>query len=324
MPAGCDNADRRVFALALALGAGGLIVASTAMTTAASAVLGRSRAPGTVVLAGVRFSYPAVNGAGLLLLTLATLGAFAVTLAAGACWRQRRQYLGLIAQLRPVERLHQDRRVRVFADRRPQAFCAGYLRPAVYVSQRTVELLSDAELSAVLAHEHHHRRVRDPLRLACVRILGDALFFVPILRPLSDRYADFAELSADRAAVRASGGEQAALASALLLFDESAPPGVSAISPERVDSLLGEPIGWRLSLGLLAASTGGLAALGLLVWELGGAASVHASLNLPLISAQPCLAVTMLAPFLACLRIVVPTARRMRLRLRARTVTARR
>lgn len=107
-----------MFALALALGAAGLIVASTAMTTAASAVLGRSRAPGTVVLAGVRFSYPAVNGAGLLLLALATLGAFAVTLAAGACWRQRRQYLGLIARLRPVERLHQDRRVKVFADRR--------------------------------------------------------------------------------------------------------------------------------------------------------------------------------------------------------------
>ena len=311
-----------MFALALALGASGLIVASTAVTTAASAVLGRSGAPGTVVLAGARFSYPAVNGAGLLLLALATLGAFAVALAAGACWRQRRQYLGLIAQLRPVERLHQDRQVKVFADRRPQAFCAGYLRPAVYVSQRTVELLSDAELGAVLAHEHHHRRVRDPLRLACVRILGDALFFVPILRRLSDRYADLAELSADRAAVRASGGEQAALASALLLFDESAPPGVSAISPERVDSLLGEPIGWRLSLGLLAASIGGLAALGLLIWELAGAASVHTSLNLPLISAQPCLAVTTLVPFLACLRIVVPTARRMR--LRARVVTPRR
>ena len=120
----------------------------------------------------------------------------------------------------------------------------------------------------------------------------------------------------------ASRGEQAALASALVLFDESAPPGVSAISPERVDSLLGEPIGWRLSLGLLAASIGGLAALGLLIWELAGAASVHTSLNLPLISAQPCLAVTTLVPFLACLRIVVPTARRMR--LRARVVTPRR
>ncbi len=301
-----------MFALALALGAGGLIVASSAVTTAASAVLGRSHAAGAVVLAGIRFSYPAVNGAGLLLLTLATLGAFAVALAVHACWQQRRHYLRLISQLRPVERLHQDRRVNVFADRRPQAFCAGYLRPAVYVSRRTVELLSDAELGAVLAHEHHHRRVRDPLRLACVRILGDALFFVPVLRRLSDRYADLAELSADRAAVRASDGEQAALASALLAFDESAPPGSSGISPERVDSLLGEPIGWRLPLGLLAASIGGLAALGLLIWEVSGSASVHASLNLPIISAQPCLVVSTFVPLLACLRVVVRTVKRMR------------
>ena len=51
LPAGCDNADRTVFALALALGASGLIVASTAVTTAASAVLGHSRDGGTVVLA---------------------------------------------------------------------------------------------------------------------------------------------------------------------------------------------------------------------------------------------------------------------------------
>ena len=62
-----------MFALALALGASGLIVASTAVTTAASAVLGHSRDRGAVILAGVHFSYPTVTGAGLLLLALATL-----------------------------------------------------------------------------------------------------------------------------------------------------------------------------------------------------------------------------------------------------------
>jgi hypothetical protein len=158
-------------------------------------------------------------------------------------------------------------------------FCAGYLCPTVYASQQTVELLSDAELSAVLAHEHHHRRIRDPLRFACVRILSDALFFVPVLTRLSQRYADLAELSADRAAVHASGGEQAPLASALLAFDESGPPGVTGISPERVDSLLGQPIRWRLPLGLVGASIGSLAALGLLFWGASGAGSVHATLR---------------------------------------------
>ena len=67
----------------------------------------------------------------------------------------------------------------MFADP-PPAFLRRYLRPAVYVPSEPSTCSSDAELGAVLAHEHHHRRVRDPLRLACVRILSDALFIVPI------------------------------------------------------------------------------------------------------------------------------------------------
>jgi hypothetical protein len=140
----------------------------------------------------------------------------------------------------------------VIRDPRPQAFCAGYLRPVVYVLRRTVELLSDVELDAVLAHERHHRRVRDPLRIACGGVLGEALFFLPALRPLCDRYADVAELNADRAAVHASAGREAPLASALLVFDESAPAGVSGISPERVDSLLGQLAAAGMAIGCFA------------------------------------------------------------------------
>src|SRR5207237_5326128 len=135
---------------------------------------------------------------------------------------------------------------------------------------RTVELLTAAELDAVLAHEHHHRRVRDPLRIACGRVLSRALLFLPVLRPLCDRYADVAELSADRAAVHASAGREAPLASALLAFDESAPPGVSGISPERVDSLLGQPTSWRLPARLLAGSVPVPPVLGTVVWVISG------------------------------------------------------
>ena len=53
---------------------------------------------------------------------------------------------------------------------------------------------------------------------------------MPVLRSLYERYADLAELSADRAAIQASAGKQAPLASALLVFDASAPPGVSESS----------------------------------------------------------------------------------------------
>ena len=39
---------------------------------------------------------------------------------------------------------------------RPEAFCAGLFRPRVYVTSGAVELLDDAGLDAVLAHERQH------------------------------------------------------------------------------------------------------------------------------------------------------------------------
>jgi hypothetical protein len=121
-----------------------------------------------------------------------------------------------------------------------------------------------------------------------------------VLRLLRDRYADLAEVNADRAAVRASAGRQNPLASALLVFDASAPPGASGISPARVDSLLGQPARWRLPISLTAASLAAVSALSLLTWEAGRVAAVHATFNLPFLSAQPCVVIITLLPLLGC------------------------
>jgi Zn-dependent protease with chaperone function len=284
---------RHVFtlALALALGIGGLLLATAAVTTAIASVHHGSTDSRPVLVAGLHFTYPNLNFAAALLLALATTGATSIILGIRASWRQLRAYRSLVDRIGVVEPLDKDPRVSVITDPLPQAFCAGYLHPRVYVSRRTVDLLTNAELDAVLAHEHHHRRVRDPLRLASARILSQALFFVPVLRSLSERYAELAEVSADHAAVRANAGEVAPLASALLAFDQSGPPGVAGISPERVDALLGEPIGWRLPLLLLAASLGLLSGMSTLVWLVSGAASAHATFSLPIVSSQPCVMV---------------------------------
>jgi Zn-dependent protease with chaperone function len=279
---------RHAFTLALTLGIGGLLLATAAVTTAIASVHHGSASPSPILVAGLHFTYPNLNGAAALLLALAGPGAAAIVLGLRASWRQVRGYRSLLHQLGAVEPLDKDPRVNVIADPRPQAFCAGYLRPRVYVSRRAVELLTEAELDAVLAHEHHHRRVRDPLRLAYARILSEAVFFLPVLRSLSERYAELAELSADHAAVAANAGEAAPLASALLAFDESGPPGAPGISSERVDALLGEPIHWRLRSWLLAGSLVLLSGLTAVVWLVSGAASAHATFNLPILSSQPC------------------------------------
>jgi hypothetical protein len=157
-------------------------------------------------------------------------------------------------------------------------------------------LLSGEELAAVLFHEDHHRSSRDPLRFACGQVLSQALFFMPALRPLDERYQELAEQNADEAAVRASAGERGPLASALLAFDAAAPVGAAGISPERVDTLLGQPPRWRLPSPLIAVSLVALSSLVVLVWRASAAASAHATFNLPVISSQPCMLVLALLP----------------------------
>ena len=120
---------------------------------------------------------------------------------------------------------------------RTGAFCAGWLRPAVYVAEGTLRASQPGELRAILAHEEHHRARRDPLRLLCARVAADALRPLPGFASLADRQAALAELAADAASVAAIGDAQP-LASALARFDASDEPGVG-VAPERVDQLTG-------------------------------------------------------------------------------------
>jgi Zn-dependent protease with chaperone function len=286
--------------------AGAGTVASTAPVGAAIASVHRaSAATDRLDVAGFAFSYPRLNAAAWVLLGLALMGVSAIAVALRAGLRQRRAYGRFLAGLEVIGNLS-DPRVVVIADPRPQAFCAGYLRPRVYISQAALKLLGDAELQAVLAHEEHHRRVRDPLRLACGRIISQALFFLPALRALFGRYSDLAELNADRAAVRVGAGGREALASALLVFDGSG----AGISPERVDSLLGRAVGWRPPWWLMSASFVALSSLISLTWGASQAASAQATLNVPFLSSQPCLAMLTLAPLLGCAMIWAARARR--------------
>jgi Zn-dependent protease with chaperone function len=296
---------RLVFGLQLALGAAGLTAATAAVAAAAGSVHHDERAAHDVFVLGSHFSYPAINVAAALLLVLAALGLTVLLTALLAGWRQLRAYRHFVAAVPVLGMLPGHPNVTVLAGESVQAFCAGYLRPRIYISAGAVSLLSPEELDAVLLHEQHHRSARDPLRLACARILNQALFFLPALSPLSDRYADLAEMRADEAAIRAAAGDPAPLASALLRFDAQAPGGSAGISPDRVDSLLGLASRKPLPTVLIAASVGPLAAVIVLIWRASAVASADATFNLPLLSAQPCMLLLALVPILACLCSIV-------------------
>jgi len=180
--------------------------------------------------------------------------------------------------------------VRVMPGRRLEAFCAGLLRPAIYVSEGTLRAAGGAELRAILAHEAHHRARRDPLRLLLARTVADALRPLPPFASLADRYATLADLSADAAAVDALGGA-GPLASALVRFDAAA-----GVAPTRVDRLVRTRPPDTVPAALLAAAGLSLAGVaGLVAPMLGG---WHPDVTLPA-PIEPALLVMACVP--ACL-----------------------
>ena len=217
---------------------------------------------------GQTLSYPAANLAAVAVVALAALGLAVTAMTVAGAWRE-------LAATRRFARSIHDCEPRplgdawVVPDERPRAFCAGLIRPRVYVSSGAVALLDETALRVVLAHERHHASRRDPLRLAAGRVTARALFFVPGLGKLVRRQEALAELSADEGAVAGAPGNQSALARAMLSFsDNSGPDEVVGIDPARVDYLLGEPPSWRfpvvlclgaLSLIALLAAAGMLA-----------------------------------------------------------------
>jgi Zn-dependent protease with chaperone function len=257
--------------------------------------IGTGRAPDAVSVLGQRLSYPAANAGAVVIVALAGCGLIVLITAIRAAARE----LGADARFSRAMARQMPASVegaRVLEDDRPQAFCAGLIRPHVYVSRGALAILGEAELSAVLAHERHHARRRDPLRLASTRVLADALFFLPPLRYLIQQQQSLVEIGADEAALAAGGGDRAALASALLAFSEESGAEGAGLAPERIDHLVGEGPSWRLPLALVLVicfCLGTLVTLAVLAAE---TARGSATLAPPLVSAQPCIVMLALIP----------------------------
>lgn len=245
---------------------------------------------------GQTVSYPAANIDAVVIVLLAVLGSIVTARALIGALREARasrRFHRLLAQAKPRP-LHG---ALLIVDPQPRAFCAGLLRPRVYVSTGAIAILDEAALSAVLAHERHHARRRDPLRLAAGRVVARALFFLPELADLVERQQALAELSADESAVNVTPANRSALARAMLSFsDTQASPGSNGIDPARVDYLLGDPPSWRFPVLLCLAAASVLLLLVAVAVLAGRVASGSATLALPFVSHQPCIVVLAAIP----------------------------
>ena len=227
------------------------------------------------LLEACRAAFATVSPGSVLVLALAGLTGASVFRGARSLVGQLRTARRLSRRFRALDEIGIDGfPVRVLDDPRPHAFCAGLLRPRVYISTGAEAALSAAEIRAVLAHEHHHAGQRDPLRLLAAQVASEALFFLPVMRRARRRYADLAEMAADAAAVERTGSP-GALAAAMLRFDQIAAPGTVGIAPERVDHLLGERPRWELSASLIAGAL--MAIVGVVAVAVGAEAAAPAS-----------------------------------------------
>jgi Zn-dependent protease with chaperone function len=124
------------------------------------------------------------------------------------------------------------------------AFCAGLLRPRVFVTSGMVAALAAEELEAVLVHEAEHARRRDPLRRLVGRAAADVLFWLPLVGWWTRYRLEDAELAADRAVIDRVG--RSPLARALRATASPAAPMVGArfdgAGAARVTQLLGDPL----------------------------------------------------------------------------------
>ena len=244
-----------------------------------------------------RFLMPHLTPGRLAVLALGLLGTVVLARGVRSAIGQLRAARRLLRALTVVderELAHQP--VRVVAGSPAQAFCMGLMRPRIYLARVTLELLSGPELAAVIAHEAHHARRRDPLRMAVLAVMSDALFFLPGLGRLTRRYQDLAELAADEAALTAVKSA-AILAAALLHFDDRGVPGTVGVAAERVDHLLGTPPRWDVSASLLARTVAIVAGLFAVILLAGSATPEFLSLGK--LAMQACMLAMTLAPIIA-------------------------
>ncbi len=152
----------------------------------------------------------------------------------------------------------------------PAAFCSGLLRARITLTAGLVDRLDEAELTAVLLHERHHLRRRDPSRYLVLHALAAGLFMVPLAAMLQRWAETRMELAADRAALAViPRGALAGALAAVLTVPGAMPAGMAALSATeaRIAHLAGKPEHSTVSVTAALTSAGLVGGFGLaLAW----------------------------------------------------------
>ena len=107
----------------------------------------------------------------------------------------------------------------------------GTFRPRLFVAEVVLEILSQEELQAAIAHEGGHLYAHDNFKRSLLRASRDMLMMVPCGRSLDQAWAEAAECAADERAAEQSAETALNLAAALVKIAKMVPVGARAAVP---------------------------------------------------------------------------------------------
>ena len=113
----------------------------------------------------------------------------------------------------------------------PIVAVVGTVRPRLFIAEHVLEILSEEELTAAIAHEGGHLSAHDNFKRSLLRACRDALMIVPCGRSLDRAWAEAAECAADEHAAQQNAETALNLASALVKIAKMVPVGAHATMP---------------------------------------------------------------------------------------------
>ncbi|GGA21972.1 M56 family metallopeptidase [Psychrobacillus lasiicapitis] len=84
----------------------------------------------------------------------------------------------------------------------PMAITMGFAQPKIVISTGLINLLTNEELEAVIAHEMYHKENRDPLKIFILSLCASTIGYIPILKCFSHQYRIIQEILADEFAIK--------------------------------------------------------------------------------------------------------------------------
>ena len=137
-------------------------------------------------------------------------------------------------------KLNIEKRVVLFDDQTPRAFCLGVLQPKIYISTSIARIMNTKELEAILLHETHHLSKNHNLFLLVFSFINNLFLFFPFINDMYKKYVMKKEIEADRSALNNLGDSTILISTfkKLLNYDAFQYPTLSYVSSYSNDSSL--------------------------------------------------------------------------------------